>query len=232
MSPADRSIPVALSARHAHLSQQHVEVLFGPGYTLTPRSDLSQPGQFAAEETIEVVGPKRSIPKVRVLGPARALSQVELAFTDGIVLGINLPVRLSGDVAGTPGAHLIGPRGAVKLTEGCIVAMRHIHATPQDAERLGVEDGQIVYVRFPGPRGLVFDEVIVRVSPDFATELHLDTDEGNAAGIRSGDRAEVVASICRDLCGLEACPIAPDMRDGLSEPYCAFAQTELSFFRD
>lgn len=231
-TPARPSIPVALSARHAHLSQEHVEALFGKGHRLTPLADLSQPGQFACRETIEIVGPKRSIPGVRVLGPARSASQVELSFTDGIVLGINLPVRLSGDTKGTPGAHLIGPRGAVKLTEGLIVAARHIHCSPEDARRFGLADRQKVYARFPGPRGLLFDEVLVRVDPSFRTELHLDTDEGNAAGIRGGQTVEIVTSLCRDLCGLEACPIATGVRDGASQPFCGFTERgDVSFFR-
>jgi putative phosphotransacetylase len=232
MSADERTIPVALSARHAHLSQAHVEALFGKGHKLTPLAPLSQPGQFAARETLEVVGPKRSIPGVRILGPARAGSQVELSFTDGIVLGLNLPVRLSGEVHGSPGAHLIGPRGAVKLTEGCIVAVRHVHCTPTDAQRLGVKDKQKVYVRFAGPRGLVFDEVVVRVGPEFKTEMHLDTDEGNAAGIRPGERVEVVPSLCRDLCRIEGCPIAPGVRDGVAQPFCDFTRRSVSFFRD
>ena len=229
---SDRFIPVALSARHAHLSQEHVEALFGSGHELTPRFELSQPGQFAAEETVEVVGPKRSIRAVRVLGPARSASQVELSFTDGIVMGLNLPTRLSGDLAGSPGAHLIGPRGAVALREGCIVALRHIHATPEDANRLGLEDGQKVYARFPGPRGLTFDSVVVRVSDQFLTELHLDTDEGNAAGIRVGDGVEVLSSLCSDLCGLaEQCPIAPEVQPGQGQPYCDFTRDRVSFFK-
>jgi putative phosphotransacetylase len=232
MSRPERTIPVALSARHVHLSREHVEALFGRGRRLTPQSELSQPGQFAARETVEVVGPRRSIPGVRVLGPARPATQVELSFTDGVVLGLNLPVRLSGDVAGSPGVHLLGPRGAVKLTEGCIVAARHVHASPPDAERLGLQDRQKVYARVPGSRGLVFDEVVVRVSPDFRTEMHLDTDEGNAAGVRAGDVVEVVASLCRDLCGQQACPIAPGVQDGSSQPYCGFTRRNVSFFRD
>ncbi|MBN1772953.1 MAG: phosphate propanoyltransferase [Deltaproteobacteria bacterium] len=226
------TIPVALSARHAHLSQEHVEALFGKGYHLTPLSDLSQPGQFACRETIEVVGPKRSLPGLRILGPARPNSQVELAFTDGIVLGLNLPVRLSGDTKETPGAHLIGPRGAVKLREGLIVAARHVHCSPDDARRLGLQDRQKVYARFPGPRGLLFDEVLVRIDPNYRTELHLDTDEGNAAGIRSGEAVEIVTSLCRDLCGLAECPIAPGVRDGESQPFCDFTERgDVSFFR-
>jgi len=201
MGPDDRTVPVALSARHVHLSPEHVEVLFGAGHQLTPMADLSQPGQYAARETVEVVGPRRSIPGVRVLGPPRGETQVELAITDGVVLGINVPVCLSGEIQGTPGVHLVGPRGAVKLRRGCICAVRHLHCTPEDAVRLGVHDRQKVYARFPGARSLIFDEVVVRVSDEFSTELHLDTDEGNAAGIRSGQRAEIVPSLCRDLCG-------------------------------
>lgn len=221
-------VPVALSARHAHLSAEHVEALFGPGHRLTPLFDLSQPGQFAAVETIEVVGPKRSIPKVRVLGPARGRSQLELAATDGVALGVNLPVRVSGDTQGTPGAHLIGPRGAVKLTEGCIVAARHLHVTPEDAAQLGLTDGQKVYARAPGARGLIFDEVVVRISDQFRTEMHLDTDEGNAAGINKGDRVEIVASLCDDLCGLEGCPIAPAIEPGLGRPFCSYTSGKVS----
>lgn len=227
--PDDRTVPVALSARHVHLSPGHVETLFGPGHRLTPMAELSQPGQYAARETVEVVGPRRSISGVRVLGPPRGETQVELAVTDGVVLGINIPVRLSGDIQGSPGVHLVGPRGAVKLRQGCICAVRHLHCTPADAARLGVVDGQKVYARFPGPRSLIFDEVVVRVSDKYATELHLDTDEGNAAGIRSGQRAEIVPSLCRDLCGQGACPIAPGERPGESRPYCDFTRDAVTF---
>lgn len=226
-----RLVPVALSARHAHLSKEHVDALFGPGYELTPAADLSQPGQYACKETIEVVGPKRSIPGVRVLGPTRPSTQLELSFTDGVVLGLNLPVRMSGDVKGTPGAYLIGPRGAVKLDEGLMVAMRHIHCSPHDAERMGLSDGQTVYVRYPGPRGLLFSEVVVRVHRDFSTELHLDTDEGNSAGVESGDLVEIVPSLCRDLCGRDACPIEPDLRQGVSMPFCGYTSANASFFK-
>lgn len=224
----DRRIPVALSARHVHLSKEHVAALFGAGAQLTPRADLSQPGQFACHETVDVLGPKRAIRGVRVLGPARGASQVELAVTDGVVLGLNLPVRVSGDTAGTPGAHLIGPRGAVRLREGCIVAARHIHASPEDARRLDIADGQRVYVRFAGPRGLIYDEVVVRVSDAFRTELHLDTDEGNAAGIRPGDRVQVVADLCRDLCPVDNCPIEPAVEPGTGRPYCPYTAEQVS----
>ena len=231
MNGSGRTIPVALSARHIHLSQPHVEALFGKGHVLSPQTELSQPGQFAARETVEIVGPKRSIPGVRVLGPARPATQAELSFTDGVVLGINLPVRLSGDTQGTPGAHLIGPRGAVKLTEGLIVAARHVHCSPDDAKRLGLADRQKVYVRVPGVRGVWFDGVIVRVDPNFRTELHVDTDEGNAAGIRAGGMIDVVASLCRDACRLEGCPISPGVEDGTSQPFCGYTQRSASFFR-
>jgi len=222
MENGDRTIPVALSARHVHLSDQHVEDLFGHGYRLTPVSALSQPGQYAARETVEVVGPRRSIPGVRILGPPRGASQVEMSISDGVALGINIPVRLSGDLAGTPGADLIGPRGAVRLNSGCICAMRHIHATPQDARRLGIANGQKVYIHFPGPRSLIFDEVVVRVSDEFLTELHLDTDEGNAAGVASGNRVEVVPSLCRDLCGREGCLISQSTEGGNTRPFCDY----------
>lgn len=227
----DRLVPVALSARHAHLCREHVDALFGPGHELTPASELSQPGQYACKETVEVVGPKRSISGVRVLGPVRSATQLELSFTDGIVLGLNLPVRMSGDIAGSPGAYLIGPHGAVKLEEGLIVAMRHMHCSPADARRLGLSDGQKVYVRYPGPRGILFSEVTIRVSESFSTELHLDTDEGNSAGIKSGDLVEIVSSICKDLCGMDGCPIEPEIRQGVSRPFCGYTSDNVSFFK-
>jgi putative phosphotransacetylase len=225
MASTDRTIPVALSARHVHLSQEHVERLFGAGYALAKLSDLSQPGQFAGRETVEVMGPKRSIPGVRVLGPARGESQLEISMTDGYLLGINVPVRVSGDIAGTPGVHLIGPRGAVRLERGCICAARHIHCTPADAGRFGVKDRQKVFARLAGPRGLILDEIIVRVSENFFTELHIDTDEGNAAGVKSGDRVEIIGSLCRDFCGREACTIRSDLGQGGSAPYCDLTAT-------
>lgn len=228
MNSIDRTIPVALSARHVHLSQRDVEALFGSGCQLTPLQDLTQPGQFSARETVEVLGPKRSIPGVRVLGPARGDSQVELSLTDGFILGINIPVKASGDIEDTPGVHLIGPRGAVKLKRGVISAMRHIHATPEDARRLGLKDRQKVYIRFLGPRGLIFDEVLVRISEQFFTEAHLDTDEGNAAGVRAGDRVEVVSSLCTDLCSKESCLIADGVRGGYSKPFCELTANRLT----
>jgi putative phosphotransacetylase len=154
------------------------------------------------------------------LGPARGSTQVELSATDGVVLGINLPLRVSGDLAGTPGIHLIGPAGAVKLEHGCIVARRHIHAHPDDATRLGIQDGQKVYARFVGARSLIFDEVVVRISDQFQTELHLDTDEGNAASIRPGDYVEVIANLCQDICEKQSCPISSSLASGQGKPFC------------
>ena len=222
MSNQDVTIPVALSARHVHLSREHVDALFGPGYQLKKRDDLSQPGQFSCQETVEVMGPKRSLSKVRVLGPLRKATQVELSTTDGVVLGIPLPTRDSGDLQGTPGAYLIGPRGAAKLHEGCIVASRHIHTTPKDAALLGVQDKQRVWVQMVGPRGLVYADVLIRVSPDFRTELHLDLDEGNAASIRDGDQVKILSNLCQDLCDLKQCGISPDLIPGEGQPFCHF----------
>ena len=173
---------VETSARHIHLTNEHIEALFGAGHTLTNKKDLSQPGQFACEEKVELVGPKGSI-KVSVLGPARKDSQVELSFTDARTLGLkSVPVRESGDIAGTPGIKLVGPCGEVDLEQGVIIAKRHIHMTPADAEAFGVADKDVVKVAIEGTgRALVFDDVVVRVSEKFALAMHIDTDECNAA---------------------------------------------------
>jgi len=223
MAPTHQ-IPVALSNRHCHLSRADIQTLFGPGHELRVQKPLSQPGQFAAEETVEVVGPKGSIPGVRVLGPARSESQVELSITDGFVLGAPLPVRVSGDVKGTPGGHLIGPRGAVRLDQGLIVAARHIHLEPAHAAATGLTDQQRVAVRVLGKRGLIFEGVVVRISDKFKTEMHLDTDEGNAAAVRPGDLVEVIADVC-GLCPNDSCAIREDPTQPPSRPYCDFAQT-------
>lgn len=217
-------IPVALSNRHVHLSRPHVEALFGEEHKLTPKYDLSQPGQFACEECVEVVGPKGALKQVRVLGPERAESQAELSITDGYVLGVSLPVRQSGKIEGTPGGFLMGPKGAVKIEKGFICAARHIHFTPEDAKRGGIENGQVLCVRTVGARRVVFEEVIARVSPDFDTEMHLDIDEGNAAGLRNGDLVEVIHGLC-DLCSLLECPLREDVSQTGSRPYCSFAET-------
>jgi acetate kinase len=191
----DAEIPVAISARHAHLSPATVEALFGPGHVLQVRSPLSQPGQFAARETITLVGPRGSIEGVRVLGPPRGEDQIELSRSDEIQLGIDAPLRISGDLAHTPGLELRGPAGSVTLTRGAIMPLRHIHMSPEDACRLGVRDRQLVRVAVDSQgRDLVFGDVVVRVSPQYRLELHLDTDEGNAAGVGRGVTARLVDS--------------------------------------
>ena len=179
----EMKIPISTSVRHIHLSRAHVEGLFGQGHQLTPRSDLSQPGQFACEETLTLVGPKGSVEKVRVLGPERTETQIEVSRTDEFALGIDAPIRGSGNVAGSPGIMLRGPAGDLQLDQGVIQAKRHIHMTPEDAERFGVADRDWVMVRVSGERGLLFDDVLVRVSPKYRLDMHLDTDEANAADL-------------------------------------------------
>ena len=174
------NVIIETSARHVHLSREHVEILFGAGYTLTKKKDLSQPGQFACEEKVEVIGEKGSL-KASILGPERPASQVEISLTDARSIGVKAPIRESGDVAGTGACTIKGPCGQVTLTEGVIAAKRHIHLTPADAEEFGVSDKQIVKVKTNGARPLIFDDVVVRVNPNFAAAMHIDTDESNAA---------------------------------------------------
>lgn len=188
--PIDRTIPVAISARHVHLTQETVERLFGAGHQLTPLRPLSQPGQFAAQEEVTLVGPKREIHGVRVLGPTRSVDQVEISRTDEFFLGIDAPIRASGDVANSPGIKLIGSEGRnVALDHGVICAWRHIHMTPQDAESFSVQDRDVVEVEVgkPGVRSLTFGDVLVRVKPTYKLEMHIDTDEGNAAELDRHD---------------------------------------------
>jgi len=180
-------IPIGVSAHHIHLSQGHLEDLFGPGYELTPRAPLSQPGQFASEELLGLIGPRGRIDRVRVLGPVRSKTQVEISRTEEYRLGIDAPVRMSGDLSGSPGLILEGPKGQVRLIEGVICAQRHIHMTPEDALRFGLRDGDVVSVRIEGQRSVVFGDIAVRVSPKYKLEMHLDTDEANAAQISNGD---------------------------------------------
>ena len=178
-----KKILVETSARHVHLSREDVETLFGAGATLTHKKDLSQPGQFACEERVTVVGPKKSIPNVIILGPERPASQVEVSLTDARTLGIAAPVRESGDVANSGPCKLVGPCGEVELSEGVIAAKRHIHMTPEDAAELNVEDKEIVSVKIDSAdRSLVLGDVVVRVHENFADAMHIDTDESNAAG--------------------------------------------------
>ena len=172
---------VETSARHVHLSKEDLAKLFGEGAELTFKKALSQPGQFACEERVKLVGPKKEIANVIILGPVRPATQIELSYTDARTLGIDAPLRESGNVAGTPGLKLVGPAGEVDVAEGAIIAKRHIHMTPADAETYGVENGQIVSVKIDSERSAVLGDVVVRVNPNFSLAMHIDTDEANAA---------------------------------------------------
>lgn len=183
-----KDIKVEISARHVHLSEEAVDVLFGKGHTLTPKKDLSQPGQFACEERVTVVGPKKTFENVAVLGPVRPTSQVEFAKSDCFALGIMGAIRESGDIEGTPGVELRTENGSVMLENGLIVAKRHIHMTPEDAKEFGVSDKEVVSVKLESQdRSLTFGDVVVRVSDKFSLAMHIDTDEGNAANVGNGD---------------------------------------------
>ncbi|KOY80589.1 phosphate propanoyltransferase [Lysinibacillus macroides] len=184
--PSTNAIPIAVSARHIHLKQEHVEHLFGKGAALTVQKMLSQPGQFAAQETLIIVGPKGSITNVRVLGPARALTQVEISHTDAIALGIQPPIRESGNIAGSASCTLVGPKGSLFLQEGVIIAQAHIHMSPQDAQHLAVRDGEYVAIQVPGVRPVTFHQVKIRVAEQYQLEMHIDTDEANAGLIKQG----------------------------------------------
>ena len=174
---------VEMSARHVHVTEADLETLFGKGAKLTPKKDLSQPGQFACEERVDVVGPKGTLPHVSILGPTRSATQIEVSATEARKLGVAAPVRESGDVAGSSPCKLVGPAGEVELSEGVIVAKRHVHMTPEDAAAYGVSDKEIVQVKVDTPeRSLIFGDVVIRVSDKFATAMHIDTDEANAAG--------------------------------------------------
>ena len=185
-------VPVGISSRHLHLSLEHIEILFGKGYELTHKKDLSQPGQFACEETVTLVGPKGQMAGIRVLGPARKETQIELAATDTFKLGVRPPVRDSGHLEETPGIEIVGPQGKVQIDKGCIIAARHIHMTPEDAQKYNLKDGDHVKVSVPGPRAGIFERVLIRVSPNYALDMHVDTDEGNAFGIKNGDQVDVI----------------------------------------
>ncbi|WP_052472222.1 phosphate propanoyltransferase [Thermotoga sp. RQ7] len=186
-------IIVGVSNRHVHLSREDLETLFGKGYELTPVKELRQPGQYAAKETVTIVGPKGAIENVRVLGPVRKETQVEISRTDAFRLGVRPPVRDSGDLEGTPGIVIIGPNGILVKEKGVIIAKRHIHMHPKDAEYYGVKDKDIVKVIVEsGDRRLIFDDVLIRVREDFALEFHVDTDEANAAMLNTGDLVYIV----------------------------------------
>lgn len=186
-------VTVGLSNKHVHLSKEHINILFGEGHELTPIKDLSQPGQFACDEKVDLVGPKRTIKGVRILGPARKETQVEISLSDGFTLGLTeVPVRDSGKTEGTPGVKLVGPKGEVELEKGVIAASRHIHMHTTDAEKYGLKDKDIVSVKVGGPRGLIFENVLIRVNAEYALDMHLDVEEGNAAGLANGDAVEVI----------------------------------------
>lgn len=185
--------PVGVSARHVHLSVRDIETLFGPGYQLTPIKPLVQPGQFAAKEQVTLVGPKGSLEKVRILGPARGETQVELALTDAMKLGVkNCPIRMSGKLSGTPGIKLVGPKGELTISQGVIAAERHLHLSDPQAAAYGVKDGDAVSVRVSGPRPTTLEGVICRVGPAHELEMHLDTDEANACRLGNGELVEVI----------------------------------------
>lgn len=184
---------VSISARHVHLSDEHVETLFGPGSTLTPFKDLYQDGFYAAKETVMVVGPRRRmLPNVRILGPTRPYSQVELAFTDGISLGIDLPVRPSGKIDGTPGCVLVGPQGVVELPQGVIRAERHVHMNTRDAEYYGVQNGDRMNLRITSSCTVTYEDLLVRADDTSKLEVHIDTDEGNAADLDHAAKVELL----------------------------------------
>jgi putative phosphotransacetylase len=183
MNPTKPSIPMAVSARHCHLSQRDLEALFGEGYELTKKADLSQPGQFAANESITIVGPRGSLEKVRILGPARNITQVEVSQTDSVKLGVKPPLRESGDIEGSAPITLVGPKGSLYKKEGLIIAQAHIHMTPEDASIFSVENGEYVKIEVNGVRPVTLGKVLIRVSPRYKLEMHVDTDEANAGFI-------------------------------------------------
>jgi putative phosphotransacetylase len=185
-------VEVGISNKHVHLSDADLVTLFGAGHKLTLKKELKQPGQFAAEELVDVAGPKGTLKGIRVLGPTRKESQVELAQTDARGIGLTLPVRESGVLDGSPGVKLIGPAGELTLTKGAIIALRHIHLSPSQAAEAGVKDKDWVTVKTSGSRPLIFEDVLIRSGDAHTSEFHVDTDEGNAAGITNGDKVEII----------------------------------------
>lgn len=189
-------IPIGISNRHVHLSSEDMRVLFGHNAVLTKISDLSQPGQFASEQRLTLVGQKGVIENVRVLGPCRNKTQVEISVSDCIRLGVQAPIRDSGDLQNSAGVTLVGPIGSITLREGVIIAARHVHMDLSDAEQFRVKDGDRINVKVPGPRGLVFYEVLVRANDKFRLEMHIDIDEANAASLKNGDHVEIATNTC------------------------------------
>lgn len=188
----EKFVPVNMSNRHIHVNKEHLEILFGAGHELTKMKDLSQPGQFACDEKLDIVGPKSTIKGVRILGPVRPDTQVEISVFDARTLGVEAVVRPSGKLQGTPGCTLVGPKGQVVLNEGVIVAARHIHLHTDDAPKYGLKDRDIVKVKVGTERAVVFENVVVRVHPEYALDMHIDIEEGNAAGIQNGDKGEII----------------------------------------
>ena len=190
-------IPVGVSVRHVHLDRAACDALFGPGYELALRHPVSQPGQFVAVETVDIIGPKGELDAVAIINPLRPETQIELARTDAIHLGIDPPLRESGQLAGTPGVRLRGPYGELELTHGAIIAKRHVHMNPEDARRFGVHDHDVIQVQAAGDRELLLEDVVVRVAPNFALDLHVDTDEANAAGLGQHTSVTFAGIECR-----------------------------------
>jgi len=184
---------VNVSARHVHVTQEHLEQLFGPGAQLTKLKDLYQDGEFASEQRVNVFGPRnRMIPNVRILGPCRSYSQVELSYSDAIYLGMDIPLGVSGKHEGTPGCTIVGPHGAVNLPQGLLRAQRHVHMSPADCQHFGVRDGDLMKLKIDGPCGLTFEKVLVRENPKVKLEVHIDTDEGNACDLKSATHMELI----------------------------------------
>ena len=189
----NRPVLIETSARHIHVSRRVLDILFGEGYELTRKKDLSQPGQYACEERVQVIGPKGSFPAVSILGPVRPETQVELSAGDARSIGVKAPIRESGDLEGSAGCKLVGPKGEVELVDGVVIAKRHIHMTPEDAEKYNLQDKQVVSVKVESDgRALVFGDVIVRVSPSYALAMHIDTDESNAASCTPGMEGDII----------------------------------------
>lgn len=187
-----KQIPIGVSNRHIHVTKEVLEKLFGEGHELTVAKELSQPGEFAAEETVTIKTEKGEIAKVRILGPVRNFTQVEISKTDARKLGIDAPIRSSGNIEGTPGITVIGPKSTVQIEQGVIVAERHIHMTTENAQQFGVQDGQYVSVKVNGERALTFHQVLIRVKDTYALDMHIDTDEANGGNIKTGDLGELI----------------------------------------
>src|SRR5690606_6109504 len=192
MPQPKKTVPISVSARHCHLSKEDLELLFGEGYELTKKADLSQPGQFAANETVAIIGPKGTIRNVRILGPTRSHTQVEVSKTDAIALGLNPPLRESGDIKGSAPITILGPKGSIYKKEGLIIAKAHIHMSPEDAKEYNVKDGEFVKVVTDTERPVTFENVLIRVSDKFRLDMHIDTDEANAGFITTGTTGKLI----------------------------------------